>query len=228
MNIRKLNLLILKERYSINRPRPIRKGETCFKGNCRRNEINRIFGTFEHGLLQGLVVISEHDGDQITYFLVKDNIVHSLVLTFGLKPIYPTVDNPLNYKVGTHKKLAGKGISYLAQFRNGRPEGPIWIGLVGEPILAQGFLYGKVNKKGKLSGDNVAYIYPDYKTAMVGTFEDRVMKSARMTTITKVSCNEGMLQVRFDDPDTNEEGETFDISYFGYLFLLTSSTLFLI
>ena len=187
-------------------------GETCFKGNCRTNQIDRIFGTFEHGLLQGLVVTVEFVGDRTTYFIVKDGIVHSLVLTFGLKPIYPTVDNPLNYKAGTHMKLAGNGVGYLAQFRNGKPVDSVWIGLVGEPILAQGFLYGKLDKKGKLSGSDIAYIYPDYKTAMVGKFEDRIMKSAKLTRVTKVTCNQGMLQVQFDDPDPKSQTFFYDPS----------------
>jgi hypothetical protein len=72
-----------------------------------------------------------------------------LAVTFGLRPIYPTIDNPKKYKIGTHARLASSGIAYLAQFRNGKPVGPVWYGLVGEPITAQGFLYGKPNKKGR-------------------------------------------------------------------------------
>ena len=62
------------------------------------------------------------DEDKTSYFLAKDGIVHSLVVTFGLKPIYPKiVDDPKHYKQGEHSRLSNNGISYLARFQNGRP-----------------------------------------------------------------------------------------------------------
>ena len=78
---------------------------------------------------------------------------------------------------------------------------PVLIGLVGDPIRAQGLLYGKINKKGKISGDNNSYIYPDYETALVGRFEDNVMKSGRTAKVTAVTCQSGMIHVEFDQPD---------------------------
>ena len=42
-----------------------------------------------------------------------------------------------------------------------------------------GHLHGKVNSEGLISGDNIAYIYPDGETALLGKFEDRVMIEAR-------------------------------------------------
>jgi hypothetical protein len=78
---------------------------------------------------------------------------------------------------------------------------PVLIGMVGDPIRAQGFLYGKVNKKGKISGENNAYIYPDYETALVGRFEDNFMKSGRLAKISAVTCQSGMIHVKFDEPD---------------------------
>jgi hypothetical protein len=73
--------------------------------------------------------------------------------------------------------------------------------MVGHPIRAQGFLYGKVNKKGKLSGDNNAYIYPDYETAVIGRFEDNFMKSGRKAKVSAVTCQSGMIHIEFDQPD---------------------------
>ena len=52
------------------------------------------------------------------------------------------------------------------------------------PIRNDGWLYGNVNKKhGPFTGDNIAYIYSDLKTALVGTFNDSVMIAARETKI---------------------------------------------
>jgi hypothetical protein len=54
--------------------------------------------------------------------MAKDGIVHSLVVTLGLKPIYPKiVDDPKHYKPTEHARMSSNGISYLARFQNGRP-----------------------------------------------------------------------------------------------------------
>ena len=184
--------------------------ESCFKGDCQKeSQFKRIVANFNHGVLQGLVIIYHADGERYSYFVAKDGAVHSLVLTFGLRPIYPTVDDPTNYLPYIHARMA-EGVAYIAQFKNGKPIGSVWYGLVGVPITAQGFLYGKPNKKGKLTGDDIAYIYPDYKTALVGAFEDRVMKSARLAEISGTACTDGMLQLQFSQPDPNSQDYHYD------------------
>lgn len=158
-----------------------------------------------------MVIIYFLDGYQTTIFAAKDGIVHSLVITYGLRPIYPTVDNPKHYKVGTMTRLATEGISYIAQFKNGKRVGPVWIGLVGDPILAQGFLYGLPDKKtGKLTGDDIVYIYPDYKTVLRGRFEDKIMKSARLAKVTTARCTDGMLHLGFSEPDPSSQVYFYD------------------
>ena len=113
------------------------------------------------------------------------------------------------------EKLSREGISFIGLFKNGKVEGPVWYGLVGEPYVGQGFLYGKLNKKGKLTANDISYIYPDYLTSMTGTFEDTLMKNARESKVTQVTCKSGLLRLKFTkrsnnsviyfyDPPTNE------------------------
>ena len=40
-------------------------------------------------------------------------------------------------------------------------------------------MVGRVDRGGALSGIRIAYIYPDYVTALVGVFKDGVMESGR-------------------------------------------------
>jgi hypothetical protein len=53
-----------------------------------------------------------------------------------------------------------RGIGFFGKFLNGRKSGKIFIGLIGEAIYGQGFLYGQVDKDGHLTGKDIAYIYP--------------------------------------------------------------------
>jgi histone-lysine N-methyltransferase SETD7 len=118
----------------------------------------------------------------------------------GLKPIYPFIIDPLHMQHNSVRSFTNNGIAFIGIFRNGKADGPVWYGMVGEPHIAQGFLYGQLNKKGKLTGDNIAYIYPDYVTALVGKFEDKIMKSGRESTITQMTCKDGIIQASFSQP----------------------------
>ncbi len=42
------------------------------------------------------------------------------------------------------------------------------------------------DEAGKFSGDNIAFIYPDLRTALVGKFVDGVMDGAREATVDQV------------------------------------------
>ncbi len=140
------------------------------------------------------IFISERD--TTTYFIAKDGIAHSLVVEMGLKPRYPYIVDMTHAQFNRMRILANNGVGYLGSFRNGRIDSPAWFGMIGEPMVAQGFLYGKLNKKGKLTGDDIAYIYPDYLTALVGKFEDTIMKSGRESKIVQVSISANYLSAR--------------------------------
>lgn len=177
--------------------------QSCSKGQCKTNPIGQIFGTFEHGLLQGPVLIYSPNYDSSTFFITKDGIVHSLAISIGLKPIYPYVEDLKYARIDKIMSLGENGIGYLSLFRNGKTEGPVWYGTVGEGIIGQGFLYGLPNKKGWLTGDNIAFIYPDHLTALVGKFEDKIMKAAKEAQVSQVSCQDGLINVEFSQPDKN-------------------------
>ena len=107
----------------------------------------------------------------------------------GLKPRYPYVVDMAHAQSHRMHILANNGVGYMGSFRNGRIDSSVWFGMVGTPVVGQGFLYGQLNKKGKLTGDDIAYIYPDYLTALVGKFEDTIMKSGRESKIVQVSIS---------------------------------------
>ena len=53
-----------------------------------------------------------------------------------------------------------------------------------------GFLYGPLDERGEMSGEAVAFVYPDMRTALAGRFRGNVMKRARAT---KVRERKGLL-----------------------------------
>ena len=59
---------------------------------------------------------------------------------------------------------------FVGYFHRGLPTGYCWLAKEG-----QGWLFGEVDERGRFSGDNIAYIYPDLLTAITGTFEKEVI-----------------------------------------------------
>lgn len=47
-----------------------------------------------------------------------------------------------------------------------------------------GCVVGEVNKDGEMTGNAVAYLYPDGSTALYGTFVDGELIEARLATLT--------------------------------------------
>lgn len=43
-------------------------------------------------------------------------------------------------------------------------------------------MFGEVNEDGEMTGDSVAYIYPDRRTALYGSFVDGELIEARLAT----------------------------------------------
>ena len=64
-----------------------------------------------------------------------------------------------------------RGIGFVGRFKSGQVHGNFWAGMVNG-----GYLQGKADEKGFLTGDRIAYIYPDGETAFFGCFENKFMK----------------------------------------------------
>ena len=67
----------------------------------------------------------------------------------------------------------GGGLVFVGQYRRGLPVGPCWLSREG-----QGWIHGAVDGRGRFSGGDVAFLYPDAGTCLVGRFEAEVMLDA--------------------------------------------------
>jgi hypothetical protein len=63
-------------------------------------------------------------------------------------------------------------------------------------MQGNGHLHGVVDDQGLISGDNIAYIYPDGETAFLGQFKNKFMKKAYGVDVLAYGCNEnGIMEV---------------------------------
>ncbi|XP_023349009.1 histone-lysine N-methyltransferase SETD7 [Eurytemora carolleeae] len=101
--------------------------------------------------------------------------------------------------------------------RNGKPFGTCW-----KIIRGGGCVVGVVDEEGQLSGTNIAYIYPDFKTALVGNFRDGVLEFGQVSSVKKVTTdNLGIKVPQFIEP----EGRLYRREISTYDFVTSTPTL---
>ena len=68
--------------------------------------------------------------------------------------------------------------------------GNFWAGMIGGR-QNNGYLHGMISPTdGTISGDRISYVYPDMETALLGRFEDRIMRDAQETNIEAITVDE--------------------------------------
>ena len=97
------------------------------------------------------------------------------------------------------------GSYMIAEYENGEMEGPFTEHAPDGSVVTMGqhkhgrrsgvlqtfdefggSLIGTVDSEGRLTGDNIVYVYPDKETALIGQFEDGQLVKARMAKLLKV------------------------------------------
>ena len=92
-----------------------------------------------------------------------------------------------------------------------------------------GYFYGKVDSKGYINGktesirfqqipylseylefvgNQVVYLYPDFETVMVGTFQNGLMISAKEAKLKAFKCKNGLMRIKVSKP--KKEAPTFN------------------
>lgn len=117
---------------------------------------------------------------------LKQGKLHGIVRRFG-----KIITNPAH--------LCGNrlfsGISYIGRHEDGVPVGPQW-----RVVIGSGYIYGNVDEKGEFTGDDIAYIYPDFQTVMFGEFKNGIMIKARECQVEAVKFSRGIPELKFTEP----------------------------
>ena len=91
------------------------------------------------------------------YLRLMNGRPKGLVRMFGKIPMEPSAFH--------HIMCREPGLGFIGHYQDGKLIGPSWQGLIGG-----GWIYGVTDQHGEFSGDNIAYIYPDNSTALLGEF----------------------------------------------------------
>lgn len=85
---------------------------------------------------------------------------------------------------------------------DGYAVGRFWLsmGYDDRSSFFNGFLFGEIDPRGAVSGDDAVFVYPDMKTVLVGKYADNEMMGARESRIVAERCNGGMKEIRVARP----------------------------
>ena len=97
---------------------------------------------------------------------------------------------------GFVRRFDEKGrLTFLGNYRNGRPYGVCW-----RIVRGGGAVMGRVNSKGQLTGMRIAYLFPDFKTGFLGSFDEGIMEAAQAVTLRSVIDTGGIKIPLFTEP----------------------------
>ncbi|XP_060003647.1 histone-lysine N-methyltransferase SETD7 isoform X2 [Lagenorhynchus albirostris] len=145
---------------------------------------DRFEGNFIHGEKNGRGKFFFFDGSTLEGYYVDDALQGQGVYTYEdggvLQGTY--VDGELNgpaQEYDTDGRLIFKG-----QYKDNIRHGVCWI-----YYPDGGSLVGEVNEDGEMTGEKIAYVYPDERTALYGKFIDGEMIEGKLATL--LSTEEG-------------------------------------
>ncbi|CAG5993385.1 unnamed protein product [Menidia menidia] len=138
---------------------------------------DRFEGHFTHGEKNGKGKFFFFDGSTLEGFYVDDALLGQGVYTYedGGYLLGTYVDGELN---GPAQEFDAEGrLAFKGQYKDNSRCGECWV-----YYPDGGCVFGEVNEDGELTGDSVAYIYPDGHTALRGSFVDGELIEARLAS----------------------------------------------
>ncbi|TRY75439.1 hypothetical protein TCAL_09504 [Tigriopus californicus] len=152
----------------------LREGKGLIRGGYLQigPQIQAITGIYRHGVLQGLGKVFLESGICLEGQF-RQGFLHGPVCGY----------NPRGSLV------------FVGCFDGGRPIGIAWKWLEGD-----GFLYGRLDRSGEFTGSNIAYLYPDLVTCLIGEFANGQLVQGRESKIQDAHMHKELLKLRFHEP----------------------------
>jgi len=88
---------------------------------------------------------------------------------------------------------------WLGHYSGGVPTGVCW-----QAVLGSAWLVGHLDTAGQMTGSDLAFLYPDLRTALVGRFRNGELLSAFHSKVISVTEKSGVLVLSFEKVSANE------------------------
>ncbi|XP_061757526.1 histone-lysine N-methyltransferase SETD7 isoform X1 [Nerophis ophidion] len=151
---------------------------------------DRFEGHFTHGEKNGKGKFFFFDGSTLEGFYVDDALQGQGVYTHEdggmVHGVY--VDGELN---GPAQEVDGEGrLVFKGQYKDNIRNGECWV-----YYSDGGCVFGMVNEDGEMTGESIAYVYPDGQTALYGRYVDGELIRAMLATLTIIKTGRPSFEV---------------------------------
>ena len=133
------------------------------------NDIEMLSGHWVDGKLTGLGRMVKNKDTLVTQGWFREGCLHGLVRKTIIKKFRTFVQH----------------VSWLGRYGSGVPVGTIW-----EWQEGGGYLTGVVDDDGTFTGDNIAFVYPDFCTAILGRFNNGILVDGVSAALADVSIED--------------------------------------
>lgn len=185
------------------------------QGECRietfKNKLRVIIGNYERDKLHGKAKIIYNDDHWIEGYF-KEGVLHGFARFFCG---YASKVRVCWNLILDHRYFDPKGrLTFVGIHKNGKPHGVCW-----KLIKGGGCVVGRVDEDGELTGirwvmqtllylscrslqflNRIAYLYPDFRTALVGNFSDGIMETGKVAYLKTVIDDKGIKVPIFTEP----------------------------
>ena len=163
--------------------RPHGKGRAYFPNG------RKFHGNFSHGTREGIGELFDREGSRILAGSYKNDRLQGLCEIATNEGGWMEMIFEQGVAHGPVRRFSPDGhLQWVGRYRFGIPFGNCW-----RSNDHQGWYYGSTNRAGRMTGDKVIYLYPDLHMALVGQWQNDVMKGARLAKVSGVQFIEGLL-----------------------------------
>jgi len=150
---------------------------TCTGSNFSKHGISQLQGPYQDGILHGYGSVK----------LINDNIIEGLFCNgYLVGPCVSVATVDFN-RPSDLCNIDFKSYE-IACYKKGLPYGYVWHSLEGG-----GWLHGKVDEKGKFTGNEIMFVYPDFHMCLIGRFQDGIMKETRLSFLESITFDGNIL-----------------------------------
>jgi len=163
-----------------------REGAGCHIGpRLEKIGVHMIAGQYEDGVLTGLGKVIMKD-DTVRQGTFQHGYLHGPVRGFRVSKLSGG---------GGH---GDSGLSWIGHYRAGLPHGTCWVSMLGG-----GWLVGRVDDNGAFTGTDIAFLYSNLSTALVGEWRDGKLVAGRSSRLTGLQEVHGVLVPSFTSTDNS-------------------------
>ncbi|TRY68614.1 hypothetical protein TCAL_03221 [Tigriopus californicus] len=178
----------------------------------------KFIGRFKHGIRQGPGELIDREGSKILSGIYAEDKLQGVCSVAGNDGGLWEITFHKGVPHGPGRRYNKYGVlQWVGRYLHGVPSGICWRSNDNE-----GWYVGTSNAYGRVTGNDVIYMYPDFHTALVGKWSNECMKEAYCATVVGLDIKDGFPYPILGTPD---KSVSYKVDVSGYSTISTTPLL---